>query len=203
MSFPGTHHAIRELVEDTVLQTSAARDIMRKAGIRLGGGTTLDSGFISVDLFQQYAKITRTGFDHSQYGSVVTYSSAANSPFPAASTRMLRFWDFRDAQWMRFVGNISEVGPAGGQLFLTLIQDVGTPGTYPSVPFEGGAPSIPADSVGLHDSGWRRIQWLTTPESLEGRRAQTLPWLSNPTGVGGTIGVGLCQILIRRDEDVS
>lgn len=138
------------------------------------------------------------GLNHSQYGSVVSYPTSANELFPATGAGMMRFWDFRDIEWMRLIANITEAGPVGGQMYLTLIQDVGTGNIFPQLSFEGGAPSVPADSVGFHDSGWRRIEWLEQVVPLDGRPAQTLAWLSNPTGVAGTIGVGLCQILIKR-----
>lgn len=47
MTFPGTWAAIRRMIRETALETSMARDIVRKAGIRAGGGQ-LETGGVNV-----------------------------------------------------------------------------------------------------------------------------------------------------------
>lgn len=188
--FPGTHSAIIEMIGNALLETHMARSIVRKGAPRLGVGTT--AALFPADLLQTYAHVDTSGLTHSQYGSIVSYTLATVVSFPAiGSSLMTRFWDFADIEYIRLVANITEVGPAGGVLQLTLFQPEG------SVPFEDGNPSVPADSVGFHDSGWKRALWLTEPGEAGDRPAQTVASLTNPTGLSGTMGVGLCQVLVK------
>lgn len=195
MSFPETHRAIREMIGDTLLATPMARDIVRKGlGLISAGGSAGTP--LLIDLLEEHSLVQYDITGHEQYGSLISYTSLANSPFPQGSTRMMRFWDFSQIEWFRLIANITEVGPSGGVLYLSIFQDVGD-GTNPAISFEVGAPSVPADSLGLHVSEWRRAEWLEVPETLSGRPAMTLPWLTNPTGSPGSIGIGLAQILVK------
>jgi hypothetical protein len=47
LTFPGIYRAISEMVGEVALETRTARDIVRKAGLRVGGGT-FESGGVSV-----------------------------------------------------------------------------------------------------------------------------------------------------------
>jgi hypothetical protein len=192
LSFPITYRAIQDMMHNALLETPMARDIVRKAGPKLGSGVT--PSVLLSDLLQEYSVVQYDITGHEQYGSLVSYDLSAEDPFPSQSTRMMRFWDFEGIEYIRLVANISEAGPTGGILYVGMAQGVDG-GGISSVTFEGGAPSVPADTVGLHVSEWRRVEWLD--ESLPGRPAQTLPWLTNPTGSPGEIGVGLIQIQVK------
>lgn len=199
--YGGVYQAIHNMIETVLLETPMARAIARKGIARIpSGGSSGGSGPplmpLGLDLLEQYAKVDQVpGDTHSQFGSVLPYSSATSQPFPRSGTRLMRFWDFRDVVSIKMLVTVTEVASAGSALELRIAQDVGTPGIFPQVPFTGGNPSVPLDTLGIHVTGWQNIEWFS--ESVDGRPAQLLPWLLNPGGTSGTLGVGLCQILVR------
>ena len=191
MKYPKTYTAIRQMIANALLETPLARGVVRKGAPRLtDAGEPVDP--LLIDLMQEYAHVDTSGGNHSQYGSVHTYPSVAESAWPQ-NPSYEKTWDFQDVTDIRFLANITEAGPAGGSIFWTMYQYDGT--DILPVTFTGGAPTVPV-TVGFHDSGWKQPEW--NAEAIDGRPAALLYQLSNPTGLSGTMGVGLCQVLLRK-----
>lgn len=197
------------MIEKILLQTPMARDIARKGLGRLAGGASAGTPLL-VDLLQQYSMVDYDITGHSAYGSEVEYFAFANDPpyppgdrFPTSSSKMVRYWDFSEIEYLKLIANITKVGPPGSELLLVMSQYIGgertDPANYPLIPFEVEAPSVPADSLGLHVSEWRRVLWLEEEADnlIYGRPAETTPYLTNPDELSGTIGAGLIQILVK------
>jgi hypothetical protein len=194
-----TYKAIREMIRQSLLETHTARDIVRKSMISPAESSSgVDNVLNGVDLFQQYAFIDRSGANHSQYGAVLSYNTTFGpQTFPESSSpQMLRFWDFKDINHLKLLVTVTKVAGANVTLELRLQQDIGNPGPS-SISFSGGNPSVPLDSLGLHITDWHEIQFL--PESLEGRPAQCRPFFVAPSASVGTTGIGLIQILAKKD----
>lgn len=195
MGYPRFYGALKEMVRDELLETKTARAIARKAGVRSSGSSTVEpTGDIAVDLLQEFAVVTLSGTDHSQYGALLNYQTGSNW-LPPDSPRMGRYWDFRDVTAFRITANVTEPA-ASGMVIYGLLQQEGDPGS-PQVFFDPADLEVPIDAVGFYDSGWRDALW---PAETGFGRLGYLEWyISDPPATEGTVGLGLVQVLIKRE----
>jgi hypothetical protein len=186
-----TYGEIREMIEGSLLQTKTARQIVRKSMVKPGSVPTDVFSGQFIDLQGQYTKVSDSA-EHHQYGSVLPYTASASQQFPLGSGRLSRFGDFRGFVLTRIVVTVTKIAGAGCEMHIGITQDTGEPPPYPTLGFEGGAPTVPLDETGLHVSDWKRIEWLEDPDVA--RPAEANWWLTNPTGQSGEVGIGLAQL---------
>lgn len=168
MSFPTVYREIRRLAIDTVWDTPTARDIARKAGVKVSGEG------VSADIWGTFSQIN----DESGGGFVSEYLGESYL-FPDDSVRMERFSDMSGTQEARLLVTVTRAGNAGSTLSISSDQiTFSTP------------PNTPLDVLGVHVSNWHTMT-LSATEVL-------LRWVvSNPSLEAGSFGLGLCQLQVR------
>jgi hypothetical protein len=196
MGYPHTYQAIKGMVRGALLETRMARDIVRKGAPEMVAAP--EAVEAPASLAGQYARVSYPASNqHSQYGIVVSYTSAAEMQFPAGDTNTnLRFYgSFEGVTQMRMLATVTQAAASGCELAIAVFQEEIDNSVVEVVDFDPGPPVVPLDAVGLHVSGWKTIEW--SPDSKDGIPAQANWKLLNPTGLSGTVGVGLCQLQIR------
>lgn len=191
-----TYAAIKEMIGDELLAVPLARGIVRKGAPRMSGEASAPVSVI--DLLQEFNHVDTSGGNHSQYGTVLSHSSFSPEQLAGPSVASMHaFWDFEGIGSMRLLANVTLAGPSGGAIELQIRQNAPDSGFFfPYPDYPDGPVSVPV-TVGFHDSGWKQIDWW--PEDLDGRPAGCEPYLINPTGTSGTMGLGLLQILLKAE----
>ena len=172
MSFPRSYSALRDMVLSALLEVKTCRDIVRRSGVRLTGGT-------AVGLPEIYGSFTLIDTDE-PLGYTEDHSATSPRPFPGgfayAMDRLADWGDFTEA---RLLATVTEAGETGATLEVT--------GT--GVSFTGGL-SVPLTTVGVEISDWKAA--TVTDE------AAVTEWvLNNPSGATTPFGLGLCQLQVR------
>ena len=190
------------MIEDSLLHTKTARDIVRKSGVRSGAQDSGVSQAMPAVLAGQYSFVQQSGGLSSQYGAVVSYASAAARAFPGGGGvggvgKLSYTGDFRNIAQARILVTVTQVAGAGCTVNIGLHQRLSNLSIVAAT-FTGGAPSVSIDTLGLHISDWKDIEWTEDPGPV--RLAESYWFLNNPTGVAGTVGIGLCQLQIRGDQ---
>lgn len=234
MSFALWWREIRQMIGEALLQTLMSRAIFRK-GLGLITG---QPSSIPVDVWGQYAHIDALlGGGYSELGSVVTYGAEippwdpetrpkgaptryllTDFMFPDGTQRASHKGDWRGVDDVRLLATVTNAGPSDSSLYLEMwidsepliagVEDAFVP---VEISFEGGAPTVPLDEVGLHVSEWHRIEWgaYRPLDPYEQGFDDPDPWpaqiymrVSNPLSSTDSVGAGLIQIQVRGDLDV-
>lgn len=172
--FPSTYEAIREMIRTGLLETTTARDIARKAGIRLSSSLP---GANIPDIWGTFS-LRPEGAD---IGYTVEHTSGTYS-FPDGTVSMNRYADMTGTTSARLLVTVTEAGIEGSTLKVTLS----------GASFTDGQPEVDLGAVGLHITEWKPLIHSLGPD--EGALVQ---WVVTSEASEGSFSVGLCQLQMR------
>lgn len=171
MSFARTWGAIENMIRDALLETDTARDIARKAGVRMFA--------VRPEVPIMWGQLALAEPGSATGGYTVNYSSGVYS-FPDGTSSMSRYGDLSDFGQGRLLVTIVSASEAGATLGVDFAQGASF-STPPSVSLSG--------ATGLKLSEWRDFE-VTGPTLLE--------WsVSSASETPGSFIVGLCQFQVK------
>ena len=109
MSFPRSYSALKDMVLSALLEVKTCRDIVRRSGIRLTGGT-------ATGLPEIYGSFTLMDTDE-PLGYTEDHSATSPRPFPGGfAYAMDRLADWGDFSQARLLATVTEAGETGSTL---------------------------------------------------------------------------------------
>lgn len=170
MSFPRVYAALEDMLESVITETSTARDIARKAGVRLNsqGGTAAVVG--------SFTLINDTALGYTQ-----DYPVGVETFFPgeADTESMSRYMDVGGFTEARLLVTVTSAGLASSTLLLESDEASFSP-----------ALAAPLDAEGLHVGAWSSLEAPQDNAVIRWR-------VSNPSLGSGSFSVGLIQLQMR------
>jgi hypothetical protein len=204
MSFPSTYRGIKEAITSVLLETGTARDIARKAGIRLTPSSAVSASAAAV-LLGQFNDVGAGPYEG-------IYLAEEQFLFPGFAVApgadyiedwMVPYTDGRGLTEARLIANVPTAGDVTDSRLNVIVDDGAwnaanmpsiSPGSFVT------APSIPLDEAGFHVSDWMPFDGeVGFAGYVSGERQAPFSWhVTNPGAVaGGSFYVGLCQLQVR------
>jgi hypothetical protein len=202
MSFPRTHRGIKGMIRSALLETSTARDIVRKSGVRPGGTGEAGGDVQVVDLVGQYSKVAfPSAGTHSAIGSTANYVAGVGGVtiFPGiGSLTFEQYGDYQGFAQARLLATITQAADPDCTMFLGLQYYSSVAQVFQEFTPTGphfGAPMVAIDEVGLHISAWKSFE--ISSDYNEARGMEWVVGIGNTGGDAGSFGVGLVQLQVR------